>query len=341
VSRTALVALVACYSAPALGQEPPPEAVRVRYEAPSECPAADAFMARVRQRTSRGREVAAEEMARTFTIEIRADAPGFIGSVEFLDDAGAAVSRRVHGEECDAVVSSLALITALALDATLRADAPPDTEGAPTPTKSAPTKSAPPKSPAAPAMPAPRSPVTPAAAPSRSKPWLESARVGLGAAYDASLSAPTFGLLGQLDFSGEWALRLLLHYEDSTLDVDSGRQIGVRLLGLETSVCPARLRLEPFALHACAAFDLGSLRARGIRSEALVSVSSETRVWAAVGPELRLAWEPHEAYWAELRGELQLPLVQRKFELQNPRKTAYDIPSLTAQTGISLGVRFW
>jgi hypothetical protein len=328
VSRAALVALVTSLSAPTLAQE---EAVRFRYEAPSECPAAEAFTARVRQRTSRGREADAEQMARTFAVTIRADAPGFTGSIEFLDDQGAPVSRRVHGEECDAVVSSLALITALALDATLRDEPAPEAE-----------VDAMPKPEVTPSPPAP-APITtrPLAAPAPEAPWLENARVGLGVAYDANLSAPSFGLLGQLDFRGTWALRLLLHYEDSTIAVDSGRAVGVRLLGLETSVCPPRVSVDDFAIQACAAFDLGSLRARGIQSEALVSVSSETRAWAALGPELRLSWLPREAFWAELRGALPVPLRPHTFTLENPDRTAYDIPAVSVQAGIAAGVRFW
>jgi len=40
------------------------------------------------------------ELARTFDVELSADAQGFTGDLEFLDDSGAKVSRHVHGEQC-------------------------------------------------------------------------------------------------------------------------------------------------------------------------------------------------------------------------------------------------
>jgi hypothetical protein len=309
------------------------EAIRFRYEAPPECPAADVFTARVRQRTSRGREAASEELARTFTISIGAAVPGFLGKIEFLDDAGAPVSRRVHGEECDAVVSSLALITALALDATLRADASLEDEPAPT-ASAAPA-----------ALPKPEIRPAPAPAPvarrAPTPPLLVSARVGVSAGYESLLGAPRFGLLGQLDFRNDWSVRLLAHYERSTLEVDAGRAISVRVLGLQTSVCPLQLRAGDFSLYPCVAFDIGSLQAGGVLSDELPSVEDETLVWAALGPELRLAWEPAAPFWLELWGAEAVPLLPHRFDLENPRRLALDLHTLLVSGGFSGGVRFW
>jgi hypothetical protein len=308
------------------------EAVRFRYRAPPECPLADVFSARVRQRTSRGREAAPEELARTFAISIDAVTPGFLGKLEFLDDAGAPVSRRVHGEECDAVVSSLALITALALDATLREEASLDAE--PTPMASAP--SAAPQAPLvrarAPAPTAPRAPTPPV---------LISARVGVSTGYETLLAAPRFGLLGQLDFRNDWSVRLLAHYERSTLGVDTGRAISVRVLGLETSVCPLRPRLGQFSLYPCLAFDIGSLHAGGVRSDRLPVVDDDARLWAALGPELRLAWEPAMPFWFELWAAETVPLLPHRFDLENPRQLALDLATVLVSGGLSGGVRFW
>lgn len=311
--------------------------MRFRYEAPYDCPASEVFESRVRERTARGREALPEELARTFTVSIAVDSPGFLGTIEFLDDAGSPVSRRVRGEECDAVVSSLALITALALDSTLRQDAQLGSAETVTPV-AAPEPSATPR--LAPAA-APATPplVLEPARPARS--FLVSARVGLAAAFESSLPAPVWGMLGQLDFRGDWALRLLAHYEDAEIEVDSGRAIAVRIMGIETSVCPLRPHVGDFSLHPCLSFDIGSLRARGIQSDELVSVDDASFVWAAFGAEARLAWEPREPFWAELRGGLGAPLLHEKFSLENPRKIAFDIDYLTAQAGASLGVRFW
>jgi hypothetical protein len=317
----------------AIAQSAAEEAVRFRYEAPPECPAGEVFTARVRQRTSRGREAASEELARTFTISIAAATPGFSGAIEFLDDAGSPVSRRVHGEDCDAVVSSLALITALALDATLREETSLEDEPA--------------RLPSVPQLSRPKPQVVPARAraPGAGRaplpPLLVSARVGVSAGYDSPLGAPLFGLLGQLDFRNDWSLRLWAHYESSTLEVDTGRAISVRLLGLKTSVCPLSVHAGDFSLYPCVAFDIGSLRAGGVQSDELPLVENETLVWAALGPELRLAWEPAAPFWLELWGAEAVPLLPRRFDLENPRKLALDLHTLLVSGGLSGGVRFW
>lgn len=334
MSRCRLAALALAFaSARAVAQPASEEAVRFRYEAPPECPPAQDFTARVRERTARGREAAPEELARTFSLHIDPDSTGFLGRIEFLDDAGAPVSRRVHGEECDAVVSSLALITALALDASLRQDpALADAEPAPVPSPAP-----------VPLKPAPTAVRAPPAPPSRAPapPLLVSARVGAAMAYESLLPGPVFGLLGQLDFRNDWSLRLLAHYESSSVEVDAGREISVRVIGLDTSVCPLRPYVGDFSLYPCASFDIGSLRARGVRSAELPRVSDKTLAWLALGPELRLAWEPARPFWLELRGAGAVPLLTHGFDLKNPPKTALMVEGLLVSGGVSGGVRFW
>lgn len=328
--------LAASWRLPCSAQPAPEEAVRFRYEAPSACPAVDVFTARVRERTSRGREALPEELARTFTLSITLDSRGFSGTIEFLDDSGSSVSRRVRGEECDAVVSSLALITALALDSTLREDAQLGADETITPTQPEPAK---------PPQPAPT--VAPSTAPlvvrpaRPAAPFLVSARVGLAAAFESSLPAPVWGMLGQLDFRGDWALRLLAHYEDAEIEVDSGRAIAVRVLGIETSVCPLRPHVGDFSLYPCLSIDIGSLRASGIKRDRLVSVDTKTLLWAALGAETRFSWEPRDPFWAELRAGVGVPLSHHEFVLENPAKIAFDIDYITLHGGVSTGVRFW
>jgi hypothetical protein len=126
VLRSAFALLLLVSFATPLRAQPAEVAIRFQYRAPPECPDAAAFTARVRERTPRGRLAEPGELARTFDVDVTADPAGFSGQIEFLDDGGVKVNRQLRGEQCDAVVSSLALITALALDATLR-----ETEAAP------------------------------------------------------------------------------------------------------------------------------------------------------------------------------------------------------------------
>jgi hypothetical protein len=310
------------------------EAVRFQYRAPEACPTASDFADQVKQRTARGRSADPGELARTFSIEIDADEQGFVGSIEFLDDAGVPASRRVRGEQCDAVVSSLALITALALDATLRE--PDQTE--PTAPPAAPTPR--------PALPsvvvaasAPRAPLPPR----KLERAVTSMRIGASGGYAGAERAARLGILGQLDFSGGGALRLNAHYGgDEFVADDLGRRAKLRVQGLETSVCPWRYARSELSIAPCALVDVGSLRVSGVRDEQLTSARGETVLWATVGAELRFAWEPPAPFWAEARVAGVAALRQGyRFTFENPNRVAYEVPFASLSAGLSGGARFW
>jgi hypothetical protein len=305
------------------------QAVRFQYEAPAECPGVAELTARVRERTERGRPAEASELARTFVLRIARDGAGFVGSVEFLDDSGSSVDRLVRGEQCDAVVSSLALITALALDATLNEDEP-DPVLAPPPAP----RTLPRVAPAPSTVPPPRPrPMTPARS--------VAARVGAVGSYATAIDSWTYGLLGQLDWPGGLALRFVGHYASDDRVVDRGRRANLRLMGVTGSGCYWSLRGEAFSLQPCLGLDFGSLRGRGIQSDALPKAYSQTMVWAALGPELRLAWEPAPPFWLELHGNLHFPLVAYEFRFELPDRLVYEPPRVTAALGVATGVRFW
>lgn len=331
----ALLPLVT-WTAP-LRAQPSEEAVRFQYTAPPACPDETAFTARVRERTQRGRLAEPGELARTFSVEVVADQDGFAGDIGFLDDGGAKVARHLHGEQCDAVVNSLALITALALDATLRADEEP------TPAPS-PAKAANPNPPPLVATP----PETKAPPPPIRERALTGARIGVAGGYGSLLHAlqlgvaPRLALLGQLDWRRGFALRLSAHYDWHDVTVAEGRRAELRILGVETSACPWRFHEAELALAPCATFDLGSLRAQGELSENLPKPDGKTILWAAVGGELRLAWEPDAPFWVELRGAATFPLVATyQFRFRNPTQLVYEVPRFSGAGSTAVGVRFW
>jgi hypothetical protein len=332
VLRAWQLTLLVATSAATLHAEPGEDAVRLQYTAPDECPDAASFAREVRARTARGRFAEPGELARTFDVRLTADAHGFSGNVEFLDDGGARVGRHVHGEQCDAVVSTLALITALALDAS-----PPG--AASKPDTSAPK----------PAEASPRAPtVTPAravqtqASPSRvTRHSLRGARFGVLSGYGSALGAPELALLGQLDFSTS-ALRLSAHYAWHERAVDAGRSANLRLVGLESSVCPWRFRRDTLGVTPCAALDVGWLRAAGVASKQLSSTRGEGIAWAALGAQLGLSWEPEGPFWVELRAEAEFPLrAGYRFTFESPHQTAYEVPYLAGSVALAGGVRFW
>lgn len=310
------------------------EAIRFEYVAPADCPDQAAFTVRVRERTQRGRSAEPGELARRYRVRISATDSGFGGELEFLDASGASVSRRVQGEQCDAVVTSVALITALAIDASLRSESGGiETELEPAPTRA----------PAAPAVPPPpRLPAPVAAAPAPSSPSRLSARAGAAGGYDSALGAFTWGLLGQLDWRRTWTLRLTAHLASAERTVDE-RRADLRLMAIELSICPRLLKASAFAFYPCGVLDLGSLSAEGVEGGKLVSGNAAATFWAAAGPGLRLAWEPEAPFWIELQGRVAFPLVSHEFVFDEPLVVAYDLEpaNVAAGAGIAAGMRFW
>jgi hypothetical protein len=310
------------------------ETVRFQYDAPVPCPDAASFTARVRQRTTRGREAVTGELARTFNVHVATDPRGFVGAIEFLDDAGATVNRRVEGEQCESVVDSLALITALALDATLHEEELAEAEAAAPANEIA-------VEPVAALPPPPRKVVAPPAPVRSAEHWLRSARIGLVGGYDTNISALMLGLLGQLDWRSNWSVRFAAHFGSSERTVDAGRRAELRIVGLESSGCYALLHRDDFVLSPCVWLDLGSLRAEGQKSDQLPTASGDSIFWVSAGPELRLAWEPEAPFWLELRGNLGFPLVDRRFTFHDPAAPVYEVPRFTQAFGGASGVRFW
>ncbi|HYP90197.1 MAG TPA: hypothetical protein VEQ59_18630 [Polyangiaceae bacterium] len=307
------------------------EAVRLEYAAPPECPDAASFVAQVRARTERGRLAEPEELARTFKVVVAAAERGFSGSIEFLDESGASVSRRVPGEQCEAVVSSLALITALALDATLRGD---DDEPVAAPTE-------PVAVPIAVALPA--APRRESKQPSRvMRRSLEGARLGLLGGYGTALGSARLGVLGQLDWRSGVSLRLTAHYRWRELTVDAGRSVELRSPGIEVSLCPKRFRIKTLTVAPCAALDVGWLRAEGVLGGRLASARADTIAWAAAGARVGVAWEPSSPFWLEVLVAAEFPLrAGYRFRFERPEATAYQVPYLATSGALATGVRFW
>jgi hypothetical protein len=98
-----------------------PEGPRIVYRGPAVCPDGIAFLERVRLRTPRADLAHDGEPAR-FVVTVTASEGESSGRVEFTSHRSEPVVREVFGKTCDEVVSAAALITALAIEATLDAD---------------------------------------------------------------------------------------------------------------------------------------------------------------------------------------------------------------------------
>ena len=108
------------------------EPIRLEYRAGSGCPDEASFVARVQERTERGRIAREGEQARTFRVELE-DAPHPSGTVTVVDGARMEGTRTVDAGSCDEVADAMSLIVALALDPHARAPPPRPAIAAPSP----------------------------------------------------------------------------------------------------------------------------------------------------------------------------------------------------------------
>jgi hypothetical protein len=93
----------------------PPEPVRLRYDAPPECPGSDVLAEQMLARSPRLRMAGPAELARVFEITITPDAQQYRGGVRARDENGADLDISVTGS-CPEVVSTLSLVAAMTVD---------------------------------------------------------------------------------------------------------------------------------------------------------------------------------------------------------------------------------
>ncbi|HEX6766608.1 MAG TPA: hypothetical protein VF103_14040, partial [Polyangiaceae bacterium] len=310
------------------------EAVRFDYRAPPECPDAVAFTSRVQARTARARLAAEGELARTFTVEVTRNDVGSAARLTFTDSRGAPVVRAVQGETCDEVVSAIALVTALAVEAG------PTQESEPAPSSSAVTPPAPP--PEAPVAPAPQR-HAPLPSP---KPDVVAWSVGLQGGVSTWMGpAPNLGLGAFVDagpYRGPSGRLTLLRSTSRALvpvkgEASTFRRANFTALVARLEACPIVVGLgSGFRLLPCVDLGLGALEGGGEKSEALSPVSSTTIFWADVVPTLRVDWTLSDSLVFFGQAEVGLPLVSHTFLFKNPDDTVFEVPRVGV--GATLGV---
>jgi hypothetical protein len=352
--------------------------VRFELSGPPGC-ADDARLAsEVRARTSRVRDAAPGESP-DLTLRVRIDvAHGAAkGELVLTDSQGASTRRELSGESCEAVVSGLALVAALAIDpsASTAAVAPVESRARAQPPPPPPSPPPPPP-PAPPPMPAPVRPPLPVAAPSteradvatadfpadtRSPESAESpeppaprrrwrSTVGIDAGI-LGVGSPGVVATGSLfaDFALETrgivapSFRLSVHRSlETTLTAGPGESATLAWTFGRAEVCPLRLALSSTVdLRPCAFFDGGALYAAG---SAPVDATTHLRPWAAAGALARLEWVKKDVSpgWdIVLAGQtgLVFPIAREGFNF-TPSPTFYQAPSFTGLASVGVGVRF-
>jgi len=309
------------------------EPVRFEYSAPGGCPDHSVFAERVRARVQRGRFAAEGELARVFTISVTSSGATSTAKVEFVDSNGERVVRAVSGETCDEVVSGIALVTALAIDARAGADEEPaagpepEARGAPSEPPLTAKLAVAPKRASAEPPPALR--------------W-ELGVTGSANTWSAPEAAFGAGVFGEVDL-GAFPLR---HVRVSLLRATSSAFVGTRKVRFTSSLvrlsaCPVALELvDHLALVPCLGADFGALEGEGTMSASLPNPDADT-IFLPVGllfAEIR--YDLDDILVFEGRGELGFPLRRRTFKFDDQDQPVFDLPEMGFGAGVSVGLRF-
>jgi hypothetical protein len=308
------------------------EPVRFQYVAADGCPNASDFAERVRQRFPELALATEGELARNLAVTISPEVTGGVaGRLDFVDTDGVNASRVVRGETCDEVVSSMALVTALALGA-------PVTERPPLEATEAPRSTAPTQAP----TPAP--PPAPAAQRTGHRPVMAA---GFGAGY-LGWAGPHGGLgldaLFDVAFGpGGPTLRLSAWHWRATAS-SGGRAADFRGWGGRLERCPFVFATGAFFTMPCFATNLGYFRGEGVPGAGVAEPHSSGIFWADVLLIGRVGLELGHFIALEAQGDLEFPLVRHTFVFRDPNGgppvTVYAIPVVSGGAEGHLVVRF-
>jgi hypothetical protein len=334
------------------------DSLRFGYEAPAECPGAEAFAAAVRAQTKSATLTTEGEGTPGISVRIARKGSQLEGRLAIEEPGREASVREVTATTCEEVVSALALMTALAIDAEARPSGPP----AAPPTAAAATNDPPPKaqvpSPAPkkgqqqqrPPKPAPQTspapqPTTPAVAP-RERPSTSPARWELGAhagAFGALAPSLTWGAVSFLDRStwsttgAAWSIRLGLALAESPSVGLAEGSATFRWIVARASACPLAVAAGPLTARPCIGLDAGTLRGLG-SGEQLQQPLEETRGWLAGTGLGRLQLHLGEGVYLEIEGGFTLPFLRDRFVFVKPSRDIHAVPPLSGFTTTGLGV---
>jgi hypothetical protein len=334
----ALLALARAATAEEGGTTPSPIRFSLSYQAPEGCPTAAEFQRGVESRATSAEPADEGDAAVRLQVTLAREEARTTGVLVVTLPDGTSSERRVGDASCEAAASSLAVMSALVLDAHLRGPEPPAGE---TPASAPPASAG-----ASPEPPAPAPAERPVAATPR--PASRDAEGGLRvrvrahAAWESSVApgVPLGALAGgELSWSGAGPLSpavgangLAAFGRATTPAGDASfRLLAVRLFG-----CPLRLGLPgDAALRLCAEADAGALRGEG--DAEVRNHTARTMPWLAAGLALHgelpiaagLALEASAGARALARGD--------RF-LFRPGEPVHDVPRWSA--GASLGLSY-
>lgn len=328
--------LLAALSRPSLALAADTEPIRIEYHADADarCPSQAAFAQQVFARTGAARPASQAEPARTFVVELKRTGTRVAGTLTIEETRGASMARRVSGSECGHVASVLALAIALAIDP--RAELAPSQELDPARPPAEPPTGMP--------LPTPTQPLDSGTRRERSDDASWSPRVSLGASAAFGIAPhPSFGPavgLGLRDdrpaLLRELGLAFVFRTGASALIRDA--RADFNFLASRATLCARGIQVAKW-LHAgpCFAFEAGAVKASG---SDLSVTGRTTRFWAAAEGLIQLEHTLPAGFFVTLEGGAALPVTRYRFVFKAPDTRVHDVPLLTAQLGLRLGVGF-
>jgi hypothetical protein len=333
------------------------DSLRFVYEAPAECPGSEAFAAAVRAQTKSATLTTEGEGTPGISVRIARKGSQLEGRLAIEEPGREASVREVTATTCEEVVSALALMTALAIDADLEAR-PSGPPAAPPTAAAAATKNPPPKAQTPPPAPekeqqhqhhksrAPQR-TTPAVAPrKRPIPPSSHARWELGAhagAFGALAPNLAWGAVSFLDRStwnttgAAWSLRLGLALAESASVGLAEGSATFRWIVARASACPLAVAAGPLTARPCFGLDAGTLRGLG-SGEQIQQPLEQTRGWIAGTGLGRLQLHLGEGVYLEVEGGFTLPFIRDRFVFLEPSRDIHAVPPLSGFTTAGLGV---
>jgi hypothetical protein len=323
--------MVAAAASTALAQALEPESIRIDYAGPTDCPGADAFVERVRARTTRWRSAPEGTEARAFIVRVRTDDAFAHGELTIVERDARRRVRDLDARVCSDLVDALALMTALAIDpsASLGPVSPPPASSVPP----APTTAFP-RPISAEAL---RSPPGAVAAPRR---W----SLSLGAGGDAATGVTPAPLVGGHVFVEARLERFLrpslraygTRMETGVVDVGGGgARFGLTTGGLE--LCPLRLpAAAALGARPCVGFGAGQIEGAGIDVHNAQRAAS---LWLDTSLGILLEWAVVPAFSLGARVAAAAPLLRPTFEFE-PSVYVYRVPPVVGSAAVEVGLHF-
>jgi hypothetical protein len=307
----------------ALGGEAVP--VRVSYDAPVDCPSAQAFYEAVRARTDHVREAVGEEPRLDVSVRVARNARGFAGDVREVVNGKESATRSMDGATCKEVVEALSLTVALSIDPDAHAPiSPPPIEPLPRPAPSAPV-----------ALP-PEEVAEPASAPLRLEVGLSTLGTVVetrGLSFGGALFASVFRETSPHTSSG---LQLALLFA-STDFPSSPSDHHTRFGALALDVCPWRYRVGDVELAPCA---LGSFGVLELTGREVSGAKTVDRAWWSAGLDAQLSLLLGSGWVLEGALGGTVPLVRRRYFTNDAEHVVAETPAISALARLGIGLRF-